>query len=78
MIKSEDYIEKLTNDIVKEIERLNAEEEVDIYFATYDDVYKLLSNKEEFYINEAGNPVIVFDKYEIGIGAIGCPEFEIK
>ena len=78
MIKSEDYIEKLTNDIVKEIERLNAEEGVDIYFATYDDVYKLLSNKEEFYINEAGNPVIVFDKYEIGIGAIGCPEFEIK
>lgn len=31
-----------------------------------------------FYINEAGNPVIVFEKYQIAPGAAGSPEFEIK
>ena len=30
-----------------------------------------------FYINEAGNPVICFDKYEIAPGAMGTQEFEI-
>ncbi len=31
----------------------------------------------DFYINEAGNPVIVFNKYEIGAGALGRLEYEI-
>lgn len=30
-----------------------------------------------FYLNQAGNPVIVLDKYEIGPGSMGTPEFEI-
>ena len=29
------------------------------------------------YINEAGNPVIVFDKYEIAPGCMGSPEFKL-
>jgi len=31
-----------------------------------------------FYINAAGNPVIVFPKYAIAIGAMGAVEFEIS
>lgn len=31
-----------------------------------------------FYINEAGNPMIVFEKYEIAPGAAGQIEFEIE
>ena len=31
----------------------------------------------KFYINEAGNPVVVFDQYEIAPGSEGMPEFEI-
>ena len=30
-----------------------------------------------FYINEAGNPVVVFQKYEIAPGSSGVLEFEI-
>jgi len=30
------------------------------------------------YINENGNPVIVFEKYEIAPGAAGAVEFEIQ
>lgn len=31
----------------------------------------------KFYINAAGNPVILFDKYEVGPGSMGEQEFEI-
>ena len=30
-----------------------------------------------FYINEAGNPVLIFEKYEIAPGYMGQPEFEV-
>ena len=30
-----------------------------------------------FYINETGNPVVVFPKYTVAIGALGNVEFEI-
>lgn len=77
MIKDDNYIEKVAKAVYEEINNRNKLEEHDIYFANYDEIYNILLAKEEFYINENGNPVIVFDKYEIGIGAIGCPEFEI-
>lgn len=77
-IIKEDYIEDVAKIIETEIEKRNKEEGHEIYYATYDEIVELLNKKEEFYINENGKPVIVFDKYEIGIGAIGCPEFEIN
>lgn len=36
-----------------------------------------ITDKNVFYMNENGNPVIVFDKYEIAPGAYGRLEFEI-
>ena len=36
-----------------------------------------ISGNTHFYINEAGNPVVVFEKYEVAPGAMGRPEFEI-
>lgn len=32
----------------------------------------------KFYVNEEGNPVVIFDKYEIAPGSEGSPEFEIR
>ena len=40
-------------------------------------VEKGVTEDTKFYINEAGNPVVVFEKYEIAPGAAGRPEFEI-
>lgn len=37
-----------------------------------------ISENTKFYMNEAGNPVIVFDKYEIAPGSAGAVEFEIE
>lgn len=36
-----------------------------------------ITENTHFYINEAGNPVVVFEKYEVAPGAMGRPEFEI-
>ena len=32
---------------------------------------------QSFFINDRGNPVIVFEKYEIAPGSMGIQEFEI-
>ena len=37
----------------------------------------LLSEDQNFFFNEAGNLVVVFNKYDVGPGSIGCPEFEL-
>lgn len=74
----ENYLETISKYIEKEMKKQNNESEYDLYFATYDEVYELVSEKQSFYINENGNVVIVFDKYEVGPGSTGCPEFEIK
>ncbi len=36
-----------------------------------------LDEDQNFYFNDKGNLVIVYDKYEVGPGFMGCPEFEI-
>ena len=38
----------------------------------------MLGENTKFYIGANGNPVIVFDKYEIAPGAFGIQEFEIN
>ena len=36
-----------------------------------------ITDTQRFYINEAGNPVLVFEKYEIAPGALGVQEIEV-
>lgn len=36
-----------------------------------------LSKDQNFYFNEAGDLVIVYQKYEVAPGSMGCPEFTI-
>ena len=46
--------------------------------AVYFDSFEGIDADTAFYMNEAGNPVIVFEKYEITPGSEGQQEFEIK
>lgn len=48
-----------------------------LYFDEEMGGFTTITPETNFYINEAGNPVIVFQKYEIAAGAAGMPEFEI-
>mgnify|MGYP006071290475 FL=1 len=44
----------------------------------YWDDFEGIQEDTPFYLNESGNPVIVFEKYEIAPGSEGQQEFEIK
>lgn len=46
--------------------------------AVYFDDFEGINEDTPFYINESGNPVIVFEAYEIASGSEGQQEFEIK
>ena len=43
-----------------------------------DEAFKTIADDQQFYVNKAGNPVIVFNKYEIAPGYMGIQEFEIQ
>lgn len=79
MFRDDDnYLENISKYIEDEMRKQNEESEYKLYNVAYDDIYKLISEKQSFYVSEDGNAVIVFDKYEVGPGSTGCPEFEIK
>ncbi len=40
--------------------------------------FETVGDNPKFYINEAGNPVVCFDEYEIAPGYMGLQEFEIQ
>lgn len=79
----DDYINICNESIKKQIEQRMAEDENNLYFGYGDDEemkdagFKTITDKTPFYINENGNPVIVFEKYEIAPGYMGYQEFEI-
>ncbi|MCD8162317.1 MAG: RsiV family protein [Synergistaceae bacterium] len=39
--------------------------------------FRSIKAKQNFFINDKGNIVICFDKYEVAPGDAGSPEFEI-
>lgn len=50
----------------------------EVFFSPEEGGFAGIKEDTRFYMNEAGNPVIVFDKYEIAPGSAGEVEFEIK
>lgn len=81
----DDYINICNESIKKQIEQRIAEDENNVYFGygnstddtMQDAAFKTITDETPFYINESGNPVIVFAKYEIAPGYMGYQEFEI-
>lgn len=67
-----DYKRIIDEQIMSQIKERIAEEG-----ATYFEGFKGIKENQAFYINEKGNPVIVFNKYEIAPGSMGMQSFEI-
>lgn len=80
-----DYIAICNQSIVEQIEAQIAADEDNMYFGygpmadELDEelMFKTITSETSFYINEKGNPVICFAKYEIAPGYMGVREFEI-
>lgn len=60
----------------RELERREQEEGLTVW-SPEEGGFNGFDENTQFYINESGNPVIVFEKYQIGPGSIGEPEVEI-
>lgn len=73
-----DYVEPISEYIKKEMIKQN--ESGSGYFWLDEEIgenFEKIKEDQNFFINENGNIVICFDKYEVAAGAGGCPEFEI-
>ncbi len=75
-ILGEDYINIADTAIFSQMQQREATEGK-IFFTPEEGGFTGISDDAKFYINAAGNPVIVFDKYEIAPGSYGEIEFEI-
>ena len=64
--------------IVSQIQTQSEHEEDIFYWGNIEEDSIALDAEQNFYFKENGDLVIVYDKYEIGPGAIGCPEFVIS
>lgn len=80
----ENYKEIANKSILKQMEERMKIDEQQIYFGFTQEEkemglegFQSIEENQEFYINEKGNVVIVFDKYEIAPGYMGMPKFEI-
>ena len=64
--------------IINEMRKQN-EEGTGYFWVDEDDIdpFKKIKEAQNFFINDNGNIVICFDKYDVAAGAQGCPEFEI-
>lgn len=80
-----DYIEICNQSIREQIEAQIKADENNMYFGygpaadelSEELMFKTITPETSFYINEKGNPVICFAKYEIAPGYMGVREFEI-
>ncbi len=71
----QDYVEKANECIRGQIEERTRKGET--FFAPEEGGFETIEAEPDFYVNEKGNPVIVFEKYAIAPGASGEVEFEI-
>lgn len=78
IIKFEDLYDSLDIQFAEEnVRRQIRKREKETGMEFWGDEWQGIDENTRFYINSAGNPVIVFEKYEIAPGAAGVQEFEI-
>ena len=76
-ILGEDYINIANAQIQTQI-RQRTEQNGEVFFSPEEGGFTGISDDTKFYMNQAGNPVIVFKEYEIAPGSAGAVEFEIE
>ncbi len=74
-----DYISPISEYIKNEMRKANQDGTGNFWIDSEDNFegFKKIKENQNFFINNAENIVIAFDKYEVAPGAYGSPEFEI-
>lgn len=77
-----DYRELLSENIRNQMRAKMAEDEYNMYWVDYEEMPGLnwegLKEDQNFYLDEAGNLVILFDEYEVAPGYMGAQEFTVE
>jgi len=73
----EDYVTVATDRVKGQMETQSEKEGITFWEETMKPEWQIPEDIS-FYINESGNPVLVFEKYEIAAGAFGRLEYEIE
>ncbi len=69
-----DYVTALSGEVLRQMEERMAAVESIIYFP---EKFTAIDPEQNFYFNEDGELVLVFDEYTIAPGSMGMPEFTI-
>lgn len=77
-ILGDDYLTKCNQEIERQMEERMAADSDILYFTAEEGGFSTISKQTKFYLNEKGNPVVVFEKYEVAPGFMGAQEFEIQ
>lgn len=75
-----DYITPISKYITGEMRKQNQQGTAYFWIGNEDEIvegFEKIKEDQSFFVNDSGNIVICFDKYEVAPGAYGCPEFEI-
>lgn len=80
LFNTDDFSDTLVKEIKKQMQEQMSQDEGITYWINSDGIgedFVAVGDDRNFYWNQNGDLVIVFDKYEVGPGAIGTPEFVI-
>ena len=69
-----DYSAPLTAEVLRQMEEQMAQSEEAVYFP---EELTAIGPDQNFYFDEEGNIVLVFDEYAVATGSMGMPEFTI-
>ena len=81
LFDDENYKKAISEEIKKQmVSRMEKDKDV-VYWIDEENEewnFNMIEGNQNFYLSNKGNIVIVFDKYEVGPGSTGTPEFEIN
>lgn len=78
MFKGSDYVDVISKNIISQMRERSKKNPEDSYWIDGEiDSFKKIKKDQGFYINDKGELVICFDKYEVAPGSSGLVEFVI-
>ena len=72
------YVQTANESILRQMKERTEQNPDYTYFTPEEGGFETIGPDTSFYINEKGNPVVVFAKYEVAPGFMGTQEFEIE
>ena len=72
-----EWVEIVTQQVEQQLDQFSEEDQA-MLFTDYLDVQDVVEKGIGFYLDEDGQPVVVFEKYALGAGALGLLEFPIE